>query len=74
MSLAPVAYLLFQKVMRHNPSNTNWPGRDLIRAVVDTPACRSTFSSTSGGFGLELDDIKAYRFWGSRTRAHQGWR
>jgi transketolase len=70
MSLAPVAYLLFQKVMRHNPSNTNWPGRDRFVLSCGHSSLSLYIQLYLGGFGLELDDIKAYRFWGSRTPGH----
>ena len=46
MSLAPVAYLLFQKVMRHNPADTHWPGRDRFVLSQGHPASRCTSSCT----------------------------
>jgi transketolase len=70
MSLAPLAYLLFQKVMRHDPTDPNWVARD--RFVLSnghsslTLYCQLYFS----GYGLELDDIKGLRTWGSRTPGH----
>jgi transketolase len=70
MSLAPVAYLLFQKVMRHNPSDTKWPGRDRFVLSCGHTSLTLYIQLYLGGFGLELDDIKAYRFWGSRTPGH----
>ena len=70
MSLAPVAYLLFQKVMRHNPSDTNWTGRDRFVLSCGHTSLTLYIQLYLGGFGLELDDIKAYRFWGSRTPGH----
>jgi len=70
MSLAPVAYLLFQKVMRHNPSNTNWPGRDRFVLSCGHSSLSLYIQLYLGGFGLELDDIEAYRFWGSQTPGH----
>jgi len=70
MSLAPVAYLLFQKVMRHNPRNTNWPGRDRFVLSCGHSSLSLYLQLYLGGFGLELDDIKAYRFWGSLTPGH----
>ncbi|WP_432559248.1 transketolase [Granulicoccus sp. GXG6511] len=70
MSLAPAAYLLFQKVMRHNPSDTEWPGRD--RFVLSCGHSSLTLYNQLylGGFGLELDDLKALRTWGSQTPGH----
>jgi transketolase len=70
MSLAPVAYLLFQKVMRHNPSDTHWPGRDRFVLSCGHSSLSLYIQLYLGGFGLELDDIKAYRFWGSKTPGH----
>jgi transketolase len=70
MSLAPVAYLLFQKVMRHNPSDAKWPGRDRFVLSCGHTSLTLYIQLYLGGFGLELDDIKAYRFWGSRTPGH----
>ena len=78
MSLAPVAYLLFQKVMRHNPSNTNWPGRDRFVLSCGHSSLSLYIQLYLGGFGLELDDIKAYRILGIADAgspgacAHQG--
>jgi transketolase len=70
MSLAPVAYLLFQKVMRHNPNDTHWPGRDRFVLSCGHSSLSLYIQLYFGGFGLELDDIKAYRFWGSKTPGH----
>ena len=58
MSLAPVAYLLFQKVMRHNPSNTNWPGRDRFVLSCGHSSLSLYIQLYLGGFGLELDDSR----------------
>jgi transketolase len=70
MSLAPVAYLLFQKVMRHNPSDTHWPGRDRFVLSCGHSSLSLYIQLYLGGFGLELDDIKTYRFWASKTPGH----
>ena len=70
MSLAPVAYLLFQKVMRHNPSDTHWPGRDRFVLSCGHTSLTLYIQLYLGGFGLELADIKSYRFWGSKTPGH----
>ena len=70
MSLAPVAYLLFQKVMRHNPRDTHWPGRDRFVLSCGHTSLTLYIQLYLGGFGLELDDIKSYRFWGSKTPGH----
>jgi transketolase len=70
MSLAPAAYLLFQKVMRHNPADPSWPGRD--RFVLSAGHSSITLYNQLflGGWGLELDDLKSLRTWGSKTPGH----
>jgi transketolase len=70
MSLAPVAYLLFQKVMRHNPANTQWSGRDRFILSCGHSSLTLYLQLYLGGFGLELDDIKALRTWNSKTPGH----
>ncbi len=70
MSLAPVAYLLFQKVMRHNPADTHWPGRDRFVLSCGHSSVTLYIQLYLGGFGLELDDLKALRTWGSKTPGH----
>ena len=70
MSLAPVAYLLFQKVMRHNPGDTHWPGRDRFVLSCGHSSLTLYIQLYLGGFGLELDDIKSLRTWGSKTPGH----
>jgi transketolase len=70
MSLAPVAYLLFQKVMRHNPADTHWPGRDRFVLSCGHSSLTLYLQLYLGGFGLGLDDIKALRTWDSKTPGH----
>ncbi|SDS11428.1 transketolase [Friedmanniella luteola] len=70
MSLAPVAYLLFQKEMRHNPAEAHWPGRDRFVLSCGHSSLTLYIQLYLGGFGLELDDLKALRTWGSRTPGH----
>jgi transketolase len=70
MSLAPAAYLLFQKVMRHNPADPNWPGRDRFVLSCGHSSLTLYIQLYLGGWGLELDDIKALRTWGSKTPGH----
>ena len=70
MSLAPVAYLLFQKVMRHDPADTHWPGRDRFILSCGHSCLTLYIQLYLGGFGLELDDLKALRTWGSKTPGH----
>ncbi len=70
MSLAPAAYLLFQKVMRHDPADPSWQGRD--RFVLSCGHTSLTLYNQLylGGFGLGIEDLKALRTWGSRTPGH----
>ncbi|MDN8623461.1 transketolase [Corynebacterium kroppenstedtii] len=70
MSLAPLAYTLFQRTMRHDPSDPDWVGRD--RFVLSCGHSSMTIYAQLflGGFGLELDDLKQLRTWGSLTPGH----
>ncbi len=70
ISLAPVAHLLFQKIMRHDPTNTEWVGRDRFILSVGHSSLTLYNQLYLGGFGLELDDIKALRTWDSLTPGH----
>ncbi|MET7632106.1 transketolase [Streptomyces sp. NPDC005078] len=70
MSLAPAAYTLFQKVMRHDPADPEWTGRDRF---VLSPGHTSLTLYTQlflSGYELELDDLKAFRTHGSKTPGH----
>ena len=70
MSLAPAAYLLFQKVMRHNPADPHWPGRDRFVLSCGHSSLTLYIQLFLGGWGLELEDIEALRTWGSKTPGH----
>lgn len=70
MSLAPAAYLLFQKVMRHDPSDPKWIARDRFVLSCGHSSLTLYAQLFLGGFGLELDDIKALRTWDSLTPGH----
>ena len=70
ISLAPVAYLLFNKVMRHDPSDDKWLGRDRFILSVGHSSLTLYNQLYLHGYGLELDDIKALRTWGSLTPGH----
>jgi transketolase len=70
MSLAPAAYLLFQKVMRRDPSDDTWLGRDRFILSVGHSSLTQYVQLYLGGYGLELDDLKALRTWGSLTPGH----
>ena len=70
MSLAPAAYLLFQKVMRHNPADPHWPGRDRFVLSCGHSSLTLYIQLYLGGWGLELEDLKSLRTWGSKTPGH----
>jgi transketolase len=70
MSLAPAAYLLFQTVMRRDPSDSEWIGRDRFILSVGHSSLTQYIQLYMGGYGLELDDLKALRTWGSKTPGH----
>ena len=70
ISLAPAAYLLFQKVMRRDPSDNEWIGRDRFILSVGHSSLTQYIQLYLGGYGLELDDLKALRTWGSLTPGH----
>ena len=70
ISLAPAAYLLFQKVMRHDPKDDRWIGRDRFILSAGHSSLTIYNQLYLCGFGLELDDIKSLRTWGSKTPGH----
>jgi transketolase len=70
MSLAPVAYLLFQKVMRHDPADPDWIARDRFVLSCGHTSLTLYLQLYLGGWGLELEDIKSLRTWGSKTPGH----
>ncbi|MEV5281113.1 transketolase [Streptomyces sp. NPDC051993] len=70
MSLSPAAYTLFQKVMRHDPADADWVGRDRFVLSAGHSSLTLYIQLYLAGFGLELDDLKAFRTWGSKTPGH----
>ena len=70
MSLAPTAYTLFQRVMRHDPTDPHWLGRDRFVLSAGHSSLTLYLQLFLAGYGLELDDIKALRTWGSKTPGH----
>lgn len=70
MSLAPVAYLLYQKVMNIDPADPAWLGRDRFILSAGHSSLTQYVQLYLGGLGLELDDLKALRTWGSLTPGH----
>jgi transketolase len=74
MSLAPLAYTLFQRVMRHDPTDTDWIGRDRFILSCGHSSLTLYIQLYLGGFGLELEDIEALRTWDSKTPGHPEYR
>jgi transketolase len=74
MSLAPVAYALYAETMVHDPAAPDWPDRD--RFVLSAGhACILQYAALHlTGYDLTMDDLKAFRQWGSRTPGHPEWR
>ena len=70
MSLAPVAYLLYQNVMVHDPSDPAWLGRDRFVLSCGHSSLTQYIQLFLSGYGLELKDLKALRTWGSLTPGH----
>lgn len=70
MSLAPLAYTLYQRVLRHDPADPSWVGRDRFVLSAGHSSLTQYIQLYLGGFGLELDDLKALRTWGSLTPGH----
>jgi transketolase len=70
MALAPLAHVLFTRVMRHDPEDPHWPDRD--RFVLSAGHASILLYSLLYlcGYGLTLDDLRAFRSWGSRTPGH----
>ena len=70
ISLAPVAYLLYQKVMRHDPADPAWLGRDRFILSAGHSSLTQYLQLYLAGYGLEMADIEALRTWGSLTPGH----
>jgi transketolase len=70
MSLAPLAYLLFQRVMRHDPTDPDWIGRDRFVLSAGHASLILYIQLYLSGYGLELEDLEALRTWGSKTPGH----
>ncbi len=70
MSLAPLAYVIFDRFLRHNPKNPHWPNRD--RFVLSNGHASMLLYSVLHltGYDLSLDDLKSFRQWGSKTPGH----
>ena len=70
MSLAPLAYTLYQRVINHDPNDVNWAGRDRFVLSVGHSSLTLYIQLFLGGFGLEMKDLQELRTWGSLTPGH----
>jgi transketolase len=70
MSLAPLAYLLYQRIMRHDPTDPAWLGRDRFILSNGHTSLTQYCQLYLSGYGLELADLQALRTWGSLTPGH----
>ncbi|MDU6014118.1 transketolase, partial [Corynebacterium sp.] len=70
MSLAPLAYTLYQRVINHDPADVHWAGRDRFVLSVGHSSLTQYIQLYLGGFGLEMEDLEQLRTWGSRTPGH----
>ncbi|HET7247330.1 MAG TPA: transketolase [Streptosporangiaceae bacterium] len=70
MSLAPAAYLLFQRILRHDPADPQWLGRDRFVLSCGHSSLTLYLQLYLSGYGLTLDDIARYRTWDSITPGH----
>lgn len=70
MSLAPLAYTLYQRVLNHDPADVHWAGRDRFVLSVGHSSLTQYIQLFLGGFGLEMEDLKSLRTWGSKTPGH----
>ncbi|MGA0121434.1 MAG: transketolase [Gaiellales bacterium] len=70
MALAPIAYLYYREYLRHDPTDPHWPGRDRF-VLSPGHACILQYAALHlAGYGVSLDDLKAFRQWGSLTPGH----
>ncbi|MCE0762984.1 transketolase [Pseudonocardia kujensis] len=70
MSLAPLAYLLYQRVMRHDPNDPGWVGRDRFVLSAGHSSLTLYIQLFLAGYGMEMEDLEALRTWGSKTPGH----
>lgn len=74
MSLAPAAYLLYQKLMRHDPTDPQWVGRDRFVLSCGHSSLTQYIQLYLAGYSMSLDDLKSLRTWGSQTPGHPEYR
>ena len=73
MSLAPVAYNLFQRHLVHDPADPQWLGRDRFVLSCGHSSLTLYIQLFFSGYGVELDDLKSFRTWNSLTPGHPEW-
>jgi transketolase len=74
ISLAPVAYLHYQKLMRHDPADPHWAGRDRFVLSCGHSSLTQYIQLYLAGYPMTLDDLKSLRTWGSQTPGHPEYR
>src|ERR1700753_4369574 len=74
MSLPPAAYMLFQQIMRHDPADPKWQGRDRFVLSCGHSSLTLYIQLYLSGYGVGLDDLKQFRTWGSITPGHPEYR
>jgi transketolase len=70
MALAPLAHVLYSRVLRHDPADPSWPDRDRFVLSNGHASILQYTMLYLSGYGLELDDLRAFRQWGSATPGH----
>src|SRR6188472_4723801 len=70
MAMAPTAYLLFQRIMQHNPRDPRWPDRDRFVLSAGHGSMLLYSALHLSGYDLPLDELKRFRQWGSLTPGH----
>ena len=70
MSLAPVAYTLFQRILKHDPSNPNWIARDRFILSCGHSSLTLYIQLYLSGYGVELEDLKSFRTYNALTPGH----
>src|SRR3954469_11732075 len=70
MALAPIAHLLYSRLMKHSPAHPDWPDRDRFVLSCGHASMLLYASLFLYGYGLSIDDLKNFRQWGSKTPGH----
>ncbi|MFZ9426997.1 MAG: transketolase, partial [Ilumatobacteraceae bacterium] len=70
MSLAPLAHVLYSRVMKHDPADPQWADRDRFVLSAGHASILQYSMLFLQGYGLEMNDLRAFRQWGSATPGH----